>query len=429
MAAMNIETSELTRYHDAIQYLDGLNRTMTSPDYMRDQSQPSVFLERTRSLLDALGNPEKGFKYIHITGTSGKGTVATMTHEALVASGKRVGLFTSPYVVAATEKIRVNDLYIAPDEFASILEEIKPHIEHARGTHGRPTYFEVFFAIALVYFQRQQCEWVVLEVGAGGRYDATNVIESPLVTAITNIDYDHVQILGNTLTSIAENKAGIIKKDSAFFTTEKRLALLKLFEKECVEKGATFTPLAVVSDYQENNKTLVRAICRHIGLAESDIRVGEEARLPGRFETMQEQPRVVLDGAHNRAKMKSCASNVKKLSFKKLHLIFALKDDKNIASGAREILPLADTATFTVFQNTTVHCVLPQVLKDATTALVQKSARVQIITDAKAALTDVLKYAAKDDLVLVTGSFYLVGELRRVWYSEEWVVENRRSFK
>jgi dihydrofolate synthase/folylpolyglutamate synthase len=199
----------------------------------------------------------------------------------------------------------------------------------------------------------------VLEVGAGGRYDATNIIESPIVTAVTNIDYDHVQILGKTLLSIADNKVGIIKKGSAFFTTEKRASLLKLFEKECKEKGATFTALPVVEDYQENNKTLARAIGTYIGLSREHIEAGTYARLPGRFEFIQENPRVVLDGAHNRAKIRSCAANVQKLDYKKLHLIFALKDDKDIAAVAREIMPLADAIILTEFTNPTVQSAAP----------------------------------------------------------------------
>ncbi len=430
MSAMNVESNELKRYHDAIRYLEDLRSTSVGADYMSDQSRPWVFLERTQSFLDSIGNPEKGFKYIHITGTSGKGTVATMTHEALVSAGKSVGLFTSPYVVAATEKIRVDDLFIPPLEFADILEGFKPHIALAQTneTLGRPTYFEIFFAIALAYFKRMHCEWVVLEVGAGGRYDATNIIDSPVVTAITNIDYDHMHILGNTLLSIAGNKAGIIKKGSTFFTTEKRPAIVKLFKKECARNEVICNVLPVSPDYQENNKTLVRAICGHIGLEKSHIEAGVQARLPGRFETMQERPRVVLDGAHNRAKMRSSVANVKKLSFAKLHLILALKDDKKVESVAKEIVSMADTVTVTSFQNEFVRCIEPNLLRAGIKEFLKNEARVQVVENSTDALEKTLAIAKDDDLVLVTGSFYLVGELRIRWYSEEWVLQNRRSF-
>jgi len=158
-----------------------------------------------------------------------------MIHEVLLVSGKKVGSFTSPFVVTSIEKVKVGELYISPEEFADIVEYLKPFIDEAyiSGPYGRPSYFEIFFAIALVYFKQQKCEWVVLEVGLGGRYDATNIIERPIVTAITNIDYDHTEILGKTLKKIAFDKAGIIKTGAEFFTTEQNKSVLAVFSEIC----------------------------------------------------------------------------------------------------------------------------------------------------------------------------------------------------
>ena len=155
---------------------------------------PSIYIKRMRWFLDLLGNPEKDFKYIHITGTAGKGSVSTMLQDRMVRSGKRTGLFTSPFVTTSIEKIQVDELYIDPVEFADIVDGMKPMIDRAFAEcpYGGPSYFERFLAIALVYFRKQKCEWVVLEVGCGGRHDATNVIPAPVVSAITNIDYDRL---------------------------------------------------------------------------------------------------------------------------------------------------------------------------------------------------------------------------------------------
>ncbi|MBI5456171.1 hypothetical protein HY969_00345 [Candidatus Kaiserbacteria bacterium] len=419
------------RYHEAIRYLESFAREKGAPDYMRDQKNPAVYLKRMKRLLRLVGNPEKHFKFVHVTGTSGKGTVVSMVHESLRAAGKRVGSFTSPYVVAAIEKIQVDDLYISPNDFADIVEELKPTIEkeHLEGAFGSPTYFEVFFAVALIYFKRRKCEWVLLEVGAGGRYDATNIIEKPAVTAVTSIDYDHVQILGKTLLSIADNKAGIIKKGSAFFTTEKRKALLSLFRRTCQGKDAAFTALPAVNDYQENNKTLARAICRSIGIPDTDIEKGiRTAKLPCRFEVMEAQPRVVLDGAHNRAKMRSTASNVRAIQFGKLHLIVSVKDDKDLSPVLGEIVPLTDNIYVTEFFSPTLKSARLEDIARVATSLAKKGTAIRIVPNAADAYAAARGIAKHDDVILVTGSFYLAGELRKGWYSEDWVLEHRKSF-
>lgn len=226
-------------------FLQGLNNLPLDGDYLVDKHHADRYIKRMRYFLNLIGNPDKGMKLIHIAGTSGKGTVTNMVHEILLASGKNVGSFTSPFVTTPIEQIKVGDAYISPDEFADIVEYLKPFIDvaYTEGPYGSPSYFEIFFSIALVYFQRKKCDWVVLEVGLGGRYDATNVIERPSVTAITNIDYDHTELLGKTLRKIASDKAGIIKSGSAFFTTEQRPALLKIFSSICDEKRVAFRAL------------------------------------------------------------------------------------------------------------------------------------------------------------------------------------------
>ncbi|MFH1956238.1 MAG: Mur ligase family protein, partial [Patescibacteria group bacterium] len=212
------------------------------------KSKGSVFyLKRTEQLIKKLKINLNQFKFIHIAGTSGKGTVTAMVHQILHQAGYKIGSFYSPHPTTSIERIRVGVDYISPSDFVKILDKIKPVLEEMYSENRRgakfwntrfsgscvptimPSYFEIFFALALLYFKRKKCEYVILETGCGGEFDATNIIKKPLITAITNIGFDHTQLLGNTLQKIAKTKAGIIKPGSIFLTTEKIKAILKIF--------------------------------------------------------------------------------------------------------------------------------------------------------------------------------------------------------
>ncbi len=344
---------KFTRYHEAIAFLEGLSNLPIRGDYITDRNNLSLYLKRMRYFLSLLGNPDTGIKFIHVTGTAGKGSVTNMLHEVLRAAGKNVGSFTSPFVTTTIERIKVGELYISPDEFADIVEEIKPLIDHTyvHGPYGRPSYFEICQAVAFVYFKRKKCEWVVLEVGLGGRYDATNVIKNPVITAITNIDYDHMELIGDTLEKIAYEKAGIIKKNSHFFTSEQRPGLLEMFKEICATEGAEFHHIPRQKTHKEYNEVLVREISRELTIDEAYISKGiKNSRLQCRFEIMQQNPLVILDGAHNRAKVRSTLINLQKISCSKLHLIMGMADNKEHLSMLSQIIPLGDTVYFTRFQ-------------------------------------------------------------------------------
>ncbi len=423
--------NKFKRYYSAVNFLEGLNNLPLEGDYMIDPHHVDVYLKRMRYFLNLIGNPDKNFKYIHIAGTAGKGTVTNMVHEILRTSGKKVGSFTSPFVTTSIEKIKVRDKYVHPNEFADIVDYLKPYIDKAYTDcpYGRPSYFEIFLAISLVYFHKQKCEWVILEVGLGGRYDATNVIEKPVISAITNIDYDHTELLGKTLKKIAYDKAGIIKKGSAVFTTEQRSSLLKIFNDICNEKGASLFALPKKSNYQEYNNELATSIAKHIKISDKHINQGiKKARLMCRFEIMSNKPIVVLDGAHNRSKIKTTILNLKKLNFNKLHLIIGIADNKDHISILKQIIPQVDRIFFTRFQNKDRKCAHPKELLAKSLQYFKKEAKSKIYLDSKDALLNVLKIAKFDDLVLVTGSFFLTGELRKYWYLEEWILKNRQGF-
>jgi dihydrofolate synthase/folylpolyglutamate synthase len=418
-------------YHKAVNFLEGLNNLPLQGDYMIDKNHADVYLKRMRYFLELLGNPDKKIKFIHIAGTSGKGTVTNTIHEILHAAGKKVGSFTSPSVTTSIEKIKVKDKYIAPDEFAEIVNYLKPFIDKAylEGPYGRPSYFEIFLALALVYFQRQKCEWVVLEVGLGGRFDATNVIEKPAITAITNIDYDHTEILGKTLKKIAYDKAGIIKQGSVVFTTEQRFSLLKIFSEISRKKDVKLNVLPQQNDYREYNRELAAAVTRYIGIENKYIIRGiKSARLACRFETVQDKPVVVLDGAHNRSKIKTTIDNLKKLEFRKLYLIIGIADNKDHASILEQIIPKADHIFFTRFQSKDRKSAHPKDLLTKSKRYFKKELESEIYLDAEGALSKALKLAKPNDIVLVAGSFFLAGELRKLWYPEDLVLERRKSF-
>lgn len=419
------------KYDQAIKYMEGLSNLPTENDFMVNRDYPEVYLKRMNYFLKLLGNPERGFKYIHITGTAGKGTVSTMVHGMLYASGKTTGLFTSPFVTTTIEKIKVGNLFISPNEFASIVEKLKPKIDQAylHGPYGQPSYFEICFAIALLYFKQKKCDYVVLEVGLGGRYDATNVIPSPIITAITNIDYDHTEILGKTLKEIALDKGGIIKKGSIFITSEHRSAILKQFNDICIDKRVEMIVIPKKNNHQERNKCLAKEIGRFLNLKERAIEKAiSETKLPARFESIQNRPLIILDGAHNRTKIASTVKNLKGLKYKKLNLLIALAENKDSLAILKQIVPLAHNLYLTRFQITNRKCAHPKRLLKIAKPYLNKNCKVNIFLDPHQALLRARKETKKGDCLLVTGSFFLAGELRENWIKEEEVLKSRKSF-
>ncbi|MCA9352987.1 hypothetical protein KC901_02290, partial [Patescibacteria group bacterium] len=330
-------------YYDALAFLENLGKLETPLEYMRERKPEDLgkYLLRTQELLDRIGNPEQDFKYIHVTGTAGKGTTTALLHTILCEAGYTVGSTSSPATTTTIERIQVNDCYIDPDAFGDIVESLKPAIRdmYLNSEYGKPSYFDIILAVALVYFKQQKCEWVVLEVGMGGRYDSTNIISHPVVTAITNIGFDHTHLLGNTLEEIAYEKAGIIKPHSAFFTTEQHKECLQIFQNECKEQGATYTHVSYSGD---SNIALVRAIGEYLNIDSAHTERGiTNTKLPCRFETVSEKPLTILDGAHNVSKTLYSLKKLDYLSYGKLHVVFGAGETKDALGMLDQIAPLA----------------------------------------------------------------------------------------
>ena len=420
-----------SRYREAISFLDGLSNLPTNRDHSVDRHSPALYIKRMKYFLDLIGNPGKKIKYIHIAGTAGKGTVTEMIHQIILASGKRVGSFSSPPVAAEIERIKVGKLYISPDEFADIVEHLKPYLDKAfrEGPYGGPSIFEIYLAIAFVYFKKQKCAWVVLEAGLGGRFDATNIITDPMVTAITSIDYDHTELLGKTLRKIARDKAGVIKHGSDFFTAEQRPTLVKMFKNICGELGIPFHQISRQSDHHGYNKELATAIAVKIGIEQKFIKTGlENSRLPCRFEDVSLKPLIILDGAHNRSKIGATLADLKKCRFRKLFLIIGIAENKDHVSILKYIVPEADRVLITRFQNKERKCAHPEELAKKSKRFLKEGAGIRTYLDPKMAMREARKIARAGDAILVTGSFFLAGEMRRHWYPEERVLGLRKSF-
>ncbi|HEX7724513.1 MAG TPA: cyanophycin synthetase [Candidatus Paceibacterota bacterium] len=423
----------LKKYKDAVAYVESFSNTSMRKNVGSSKRDPGFYLQRTRDFLARIGNPQSDLRVIHITGTAGKGSVSNGIHESLVRAGRNCGLFTSPFVTTPIEEIKVNDRYISPEDFARIVESLKPYIaEAATSELGAPSSFEIFLAVAFVYFKQQKCAWAVLEVGLGGRYDATNIVTKPVVTAITMIDYDHTEILGNTLGEIAFDKAGIVKKNSQFYTSEQRPSLRRLFKKICSEQGAEYHAIAHQSDYREYNRALVTAVCTDpaVGLTDVQVREGNAAaRLPARFEIVAGNPLTIVDGAHNRSKILSTMHNVSRIEYKKLIAIVGISNTKKDTQAILEpVSKEADVVIVTSFGSGERVSVHPNAIVPLVDKYKKSGAQVLIAADPKSALALARKAASAEDCILITGSFFLAGLIRQEWFSEEYILKNRTSF-
>lgn len=405
-------------YIDSVHYLESFLVPSTSS---RNQIKPNpeISLKRTGYFLHLLGNPHHGFKFIHITGTAGKGSTANFVQHILSNNGIRTGLFTSPFCTTSIEKVKVDDLLIAPEEFVDIVNYLKPYINQAssHGPYGSMSYFELFFVIATLYFKRAKCEWVVLEVGLGGSFDSTNIITNPKICAITNIGYDHTKILGKTLTKIARDKAGIIKRNCVFITTEKRPGLIKIFKQVAQLVGVDqFTRI------KGGNEELAMAIAKAAGAI--DLSIKDAPKLPCRSEIMQDSPVVILDGAHNPSKIDYAIKQLNNYHHDKVVAIVAISADKEYEKIINAISLVTDKIIFTRFLVSQRVCVAPEELLRVYNNLKPKGDGV-VVQDPYLALDVALRRVSSEDLVFITGSFYLTGELRKYWHPEKVILESR----
>ena len=420
-------------YEEALAYIHSQNRAFCKPG-----------LERVTALLEALGSPERKLSVIHIGGTNGKGSTSSMLASVLQCQGYRVGLYTSPFILEFNERIRVNGENISNADLVRYTEELR---EVADRLEEQPTEFEIITAIAFRYFADQGCDYVVLEVGLGGRFDATNVIDSPLLSIITGISLDHVAILGDTIEKIAFEKAGIIKegrptlfgggishearetileeakkRSSPFYDVDKNALVVRERSLDgCVfdYKGLQNIRISLLGTYQPYNAlTVIEAveILRSRGVYISEIALREglfRARWMARFEILQrENPLVIFDGAHNAEGIGVAVDSIRTyFGEEKVYVLTGVLRDKDYTTIAENISSIASRA-FTITPEN------PRALDASTYAtLLEGFGTPAIAFDSEGistAFTSAYEVARRDGHALVVlGSLYTYGDVYR----------------
>lgn len=320
-------------------------------EYIKKASQYGIVpgLDNISKLCISLGNPQNELDIIHIAGTNGKGSIGAFVEQILIESGKKVGRYVSPAVFDYLEQFRINAKNMSEDKYAYYISRI---CDEADKITPHPTPFEMETAAAFLYFKEENCDIVLIEVGMGGREDATNVISKSLVSVITPISMDHMNFLGSTLEEIAYQKAGIIKNNGLVITAKQEECVMRVIENECIDKNAnlikvddrTEYEISLGGEYQLENAAVAQTVCRYIhGVNESDIIKGLKNTVwHGRFEKIYSVPEFVIDGAHNIAGAKRLRESIEKYyGNRKIVYITGVFADKAYKRIAEITAPLA----------------------------------------------------------------------------------------
>ncbi len=418
-------------YPDSVQYLYSLGNEL--------KVGAKWGLERMQTLLAALDNPERGQRFLHVAGTNGKGSTCAMIANALRHSGLQTGLYTSPHLMEPTERIQINGAAISPEDFALAFETVHRASEEllrAGELDAHPSYFETVTAMALVYF-RDRCDVAVVEVGLGGRLDATNVI-TPELCVITQIAFDHESFLGNTLESIAWEKAGILKSGVpavlANQSADAEAVILRRAEElgsniiqtkdvppsniELTPHGASFTlggvnyPCGLASRHQIDNAAAAVLACRQLSVPSTAVQAGlRDVRWPGRLERISHHPDFVLDGAHNPAGAAALAAYIKEFcTGQPIWLVYGAMRDKAIEEVTALLFPLADRLIVTAPD-------LPRALRPEAILEITNHPNASVAQN----IPDAIKLAGtapREGIVFFTGSLFLVGEARALLFNQ-----------
>ncbi len=429
-----------------IAYNQALDYLYSFVDYSLKKSselaRADFHLERMFALMEALGNPQKDYPIIHVAGTKGKGSTSALAAAALQASGYKTGLYTSPHLQDYVERIQVDRLPISHEGLVELVEQVKKEVTKI----PKLTTFEITTAIGLLYFAREKVDAAVVEVGLGGRLDATNVV-MPKVAVITSLSYDHMAVLGNTLTAIAGEKAGIIKPGVPVVSSPQKEEALVVLERVAKERQAPLTlvgrdlffepgehsldgqslrvwtegqksiklSLPLLGVHQVVNAATAYAALRVSGLdlPESGIRQGfSTVAWPCRFEVVRREPAVILDSAHNLDSFEKLDQTLEEyFPGRKVTLIFGSSEDKDIAGMIQALRPRLER----VIGTKSIH---PRALEPETIA--ETASRLDIPTEqlvpVRAALERALDLSAKDgSIVLSAGSMFVTAEVKTEW--------------
>lgn len=406
-------------------------------------------LERTEMILNKLGNPHKKIKTIHIAGTNGKGSTTAMVTNVLIESGYSVGTYISPYIEEFEERIQVNNTNIPKADLADVITRLSEVIkEVAEEGYGNPTQFEIITCAGFMYFYEKKVDYAVVEVGLGGRLDSTNVI-SPEICAIASISLDHMQILGDTLEKIAGEKAGIIKEKTPVVLYPQGESVTKVIEAAAALKNAPVIKvnkdnalyqelvegedrfyqririkgkdsyellLPLLGVHQIQNCNVVINICE--ALKENGVNITRESiisgiknvRWPGRMEVMGRKPIVLLDGAHNIdgiTKLKESIENYFK--YDKLILVLGILADKQVDDMIKVICPMAERVIAV-----TPHSERGELCNELKDKILQYEIPCEAFEDYGEAYDKAKEYCSEDSLLVISGSLYMVGDMRKL---------------
>jgi len=445
------------RYQDTLDYIFDYVNYEKKARYPYDAV--TFDLSRMEDVLERLGRPQERFRCVHIAGTKGKGSTSAMVESVLRQAGYRTGLYTSPHLHTFRERIRLSGSLMSKADLVALLDRCGPAIEAV----PEITAFEVMTALAFRFFAEQKVDWAVLEVGLGGRLDATNVVH-PAVAAITSLSYDHVELLGHTLSLIAFEKAGIIKPGVPIVSAPQEAEAMSVIRRVCADTRArlvvvgdawqwekdgadltgqtltvrgpggspTYADLRIplLGRHQLDNATTAVAILEElraqgVAIPEDALRRGlAAARWPGRFELLNRQPALVVDSAHNensaRKLRAALAEWFPRPPRHRLALIFGASSDKDIAGMLESFLgpeaatgyPPADKVI--VSKSGHPRSAEPALLADLVRRI-NPTCPISVHPDLDGALTEALVWARPDDLICVTGSIFVVAQARRAW--------------
>ncbi len=416
--------------NEAIEYIHSLEKFGIKPG-----------MERIRALCGELSNPQEKLKIIHVAGTNGKGSTSTIISNILSKSGYNTGLFISPYVTDFRERIQYNGNMIEKNELAECVEKVKAAVEKLAEKDIQPTEFEAVTAAAFLYFEKKKCDFVVLEVGLGGRLDSTNVINAPYVSVLTSISLDHTAILGDTIGEIAAEKCGIIKfgAETVAYPFQDGKAM-EIIKKTCKEKCNTLR-IPDVSKLKINGEKLegtnavydgieftlplagehmiynactaieaIRSLSRlNVNISDECIVKGlENSIMPARTELIKKKPVVILDGGHNEGCAAALSAFIKKhLEGRRIVMVSSMMADKDYLSYLSAVVPFAETFIATMAD-------VPRALSSA--ELMENANKFckncYDIPNPEKAITAAKNILQSDDALIVCGSFYLAGEIR-----------------
>lgn len=423
---------------DTLKYLEGL-RVLGS----------NYGLERTERLLELIGNPHKKIKLIHIAGTNGKGSTSAILGRILIEHGYKVGYFNSPHLEDIEETIRINEENIKEEDFISLINEIKPYVEKVvEEGFNHPTEFEVLTCIMFLYLYRNSVDFGVIEVGLGGRLDSTNVL-TPILSIITSISLDHTNILGDTIEEITNEKVGIIKDNIPVITCNQKEEALKVIVNKAINTKSELI-IANLNNYKfigvNNNKISQRILVKlkdkdeelnlsllgkhqiiNLSLAIEGIKelenlkyinldidkiksAVEKVKWKGRLEVLSKNPYIVLDGAHNTSGVEFLKSNLSEyFIYSKLYLILGVLADKEVEKMVKVLAPLA-SEIYTL----TANSVRAEGAEELKNIVKKYNDNCIAFNDYLDAINYAKSKAKEDDLILASGSLYMIGTLRNI---------------